>query len=81
VKQLHLLDSAGAFADPKNVGALTAAAADKVKLAELDLRKKIDAATQQLLLNGTDEAPKDFKSLVDEYYRLLAKKGGGGGGV
>ena len=75
---MRALDTPDAFKDPNALSQLTAAAADKIKQVELELRKKVDTANQQLFLNGHDEVPSAFQKLVEEYYKSLSKKGGGG---
>ena len=54
--------------------ALQAAALDKLKKFEFNLRKKADGADQPLSLSGSDEVPAGFRTAIEEYYRALAKK-------
>ena len=50
-----------AFVDPENLAALQAAALDKMKKFEFDLRKKADGGDQPLSLSGSDEVPAGFR--------------------
>jgi hypothetical protein len=76
VRQLRQLDSETAFGDPLGVQELTTAALEKLKKFEFDLRKKLDTTSNALFLNGNEEIPANFRNLVEEYYKSLAKKGG-----
>jgi len=76
VRRLRQLDSENAFGDPLGVQELTTAALEKLKKFEFDLRKKLDQSSNALFLNGNEEIPANFRNLVEEYYRSLAKKGG-----
>jgi hypothetical protein len=77
VRQLRQLDSETAFRDPLGVQELTNAALETLKKFEFDLRKKLDKSSNALFLNGNEEIPANFRNLIDEYYKSLAKKGGG----
>ena len=76
VRRLRQLDNENAFGDPLGVQELTAAALEKLKKFEFDLRKKLDTTSNALFLNGNEEIPAAFRNLVEEYYKSLAKKGG-----
>lgn len=76
VRQLRQLDNETAFGNPDGIQALTAAALEKLKKFEFDLRKKLDTTSNALFLNGNEEIPANFRNLVEEYYKSLAKKGG-----
>jgi hypothetical protein len=77
VRQLRQLDSEAAFGDPLGVQELTNAALEKLKKFEFDLRKKLDQSSNALFLSPNEEIPANFKNLIEEYYKSLAKKGGG----
>jgi hypothetical protein len=76
VRQLRQLDSETAFKDPLGVQELTNAALETLKKFEFDLRKKLDKSSNALFLNGNEEIPANFRNLIEEYYKSLAKKGG-----
>ena len=40
---------------------------------EFDLRRKVEGEADDVRLTGSDDVPAEFKSLVEEYYRSLAK--------
>ena len=75
-RQLRALDNDAAFRDPLGVQELTNAALETLKKFEFDLRKKLDKSSNTLFLSGNEEIPANFKNLVEEYYKSLAKKGG-----
>jgi len=57
------------------LGALSAAALEKLQKLELELRKRTDTTSNELYLSGADQAPPKYRPLVDEYYRELSRKG------
>jgi len=75
LRDLRAFNTDAAFADPNNLAALQAAALDKLKKVEFNLRKKADGDNQPLSLSGSDEVPASFRSAIEEYYRSIAKKG------
>ncbi len=77
VRQLRQLDNENAFRDPLGVQELTNAALETLKKFEFDLRKKLDQSSNALFLNANEEIPANFRNLIEEYYKSLAKKGGG----
>lgn len=64
--------------DPRNMQALSATALDKLRKLELDLRKRTDTTSNELFLSGADEAPPQYRPLVDEYFKELSKRSGAG---
>jgi len=77
LNNLKTLGTPNAYNDPSTTQALAASAMDKLQTLEFNLRKKVEKSNQ-LFLNGSDQAPPAFRGSVEEYYRSLAKKGGGG---
>ena len=77
VKALREMDSNKLTDDPRALQALTAAALEKLKRFDLDLRKRLDTTSNQLFLAGTEDVPKSYQPLVNEYSRALSKKSGG----
>ena len=71
---LGQLNMPQAFVDPANLQSLLAAAADKMKQAEFNIRKKAEGNDQPLSLSASDEVPAAQRALVEEYYRAIAKK-------
>jgi hypothetical protein len=43
---------------------------------EFDLRRKVEGEATDVRLTGSDDVPAEFKGLVEEYYRSLAKARG-----
>lgn len=76
VRALREMDSVKMTQDPRAVQALTAAALEKLKRFDLDLRKRVDTSSSQLFLAGTEDVPKAYQPLVNEYSRALSKKPG-----
>ncbi len=74
LRDIRNMDAEGPFTDPSQLASLQAAALDKLKKFEFNLRKKTDGADQPLSLSGSDEVPSGFRSAIEEYYRALARK-------
>ena len=74
MRDLRALNTDATFNDPQNLAALQAAALDKMKKFEFDLRKKAEGGDQPLSLSGSDEVPASFRAAIAEYYRSLARK-------
>ena len=53
---------------------LQAAVSDGLRRFEFGLRRQLDGEAKDVLLSGSDEVPAEFKSLVEEYYRSLARQ-------
>ena len=75
VRAMQQLASDRLFDDPRGLQQLQAAALERMKKFEFDLRRKADANGQPLSLSGSDEVPAGFRQAIEEYYRALAKKG------
>ena len=78
VKALRALDSDKLAADPLGMQQLLGTALDKMKKLEYDLRKRADTANEQLYISGSEDVPKLWESIINEYYRTLGKGKKGG---
>ena len=47
--------------------------AEGLKRFEFGLRRRVDATENAIALTGSDEVPEEFRKLVQEYYRSLAR--------
>jgi hypothetical protein len=74
IRDLQGLSGDRPYADPRALEQLIAAALDRVKKAEFNLRRKIDSGNESLALSGSDEVPAGFRTAIEEYYRSLAKR-------
>jgi hypothetical protein len=72
IRALREADSNKMATDPRSVQALTAAALEKIKKFDLDLRKRLDTSNSQLFLSGAEDAPKAYQPLVNDYFRALS---------
>ena len=52
---------------------LQSAVSESLRRFEFDLRRKVEGEADDVRLTGSDDVPAEFKSLVEEYYRSLAK--------
>jgi hypothetical protein len=74
IRDLQGLSSDRAYSDPRALAQLVAAALDRMKRAEFNLRRKLDADNASLALSGSDEVPAGFRQAIEEYYRSLARR-------
>ena len=74
MRDLRTLDSDQVYADPAGLEKLQAAALDRLKKFEFELRKRVDSDHDALSLSGSDEVPAGFRQAIEEYYRSLSKK-------
>jgi hypothetical protein len=73
-RKLRRLEKTQAWGDPKGVEALVARALEDLKMFEYALRRELQGADpERLRLSGSDEVPEGWRSLVEEYYRSLAR--------
>jgi len=77
VKALQQLGDASKLENPGKLTDLYQTALDKFKTLEFEIRKRVDTSNDQLFLSGSEDVPASFRTLIEEYYRALAKKGGG----
>ena len=77
VKALRELGNEKNLQNPQGLQDLYATAVQKFKALEFEIRKRVDTGNEQLYLSGSEDVPASFKSLIEEYYRSLAKKSGG----
>ena len=78
VKALRALDSDKLASDPLGMQQLLGTALDKMKKLEYDLRKRADTANEQLYISGSEDVPKLWESIINDYYRTLGKGKKGG---
>jgi hypothetical protein len=52
---------------------LTAAALDKLKKLEFDIRQRTDKSSNQLYVAGADEAPSQYRAMVNDYFSSLSR--------
>lgn len=77
LRALRTLDSDRVFRDAAELQRLQAFVAEGAKRVEFRLRREAGADAAAAALPGSDEVPPEFKKLVEEYYRTLAKTRGG----
>ena len=80
VKALRALGDERNYQSMNNLQQLFTTAVDRFKALEFELRKRLDTTNEQLYLSGSEDVPPNFRSLIEEYSRLLSKKPGGKGG-
>jgi len=73
LKRLKALDDDRAYRDVRELASLQGGASDGLRRFEFSLRRALDGDARDVLLSGSDEVPAEFKGLVEEYYRSLAK--------
>jgi hypothetical protein len=69
------------YGDLPQVAILQEQIRESLKRLEFQLRREVEGdAPGRAALSGSDEVPAGFRSMVEEYFRNLARRGGGGGG-
>jgi hypothetical protein len=77
LRSLRALDSDRVFRDPEELQRLQSLVAEGAKRVEFRLRREAGADAAAAAIAGSDEVPPEFRKLVEEYYRTLAKTRGG----
>jgi len=77
VKALQNLGNEKNAQNPAGMQELYQTAVDRFKALEFEIRKRVDTSNGNLFLSGSEDVPPSFRTLIEEYYRTLAKKGGG----
>ncbi len=73
LRQLKALDDDRVYKNVQELAGLQAAVSEGLRRFEFDLRRKVEGETSDVRLTGSDDVPAEFKSLVEEYYRSLAR--------
>ena len=71
--RLKALDDDRIYKNVQELAELQAAVSEGLRRFEFDLRRKVEGEAGDVRLTGSDDVPAEFKSLVEEYYRSLAK--------
>lgn len=75
LRAMRQLDDDRVYMDAKELERLETLVAEGLKRFEFGLRREVeDAANDQPTLATTDEVPRGFRALVEEYYRSLSKQ-------
>ena len=74
LRAMRQLDDDRVYKDAKELERLQTTVAEGLKRFEFTLRRKVeDSEIEQPALTATDEVPRGFRDLVDEYYRSLSR--------
>lgn len=73
LKRLKALDDDRVYKNVQELAQLQGAVSEGLRRFEFDLRRKVEGEASDVRLTGSDDVPAEFKSLVEEYYRNLAK--------
>lgn len=73
LKRLRSLDDDRVYKDVEELARLQSQVSEGLRRFEFDLRRKVEGEAGDVRLTGGDEVPAEFKALVEEYYRSLAK--------
>lgn len=77
LRQMRALEAEDTYGDPAEVDRLRRAIVEGLKAFEYALRRQVEGGQPaRLFLSGSDDVPEGFRSLVEEYYRALARDGG-----
>ena len=70
---LRELDDPRVYQDVAELQRLQSLVAEGLKRFEFGLRRQAEAGDNTIVLSGSDEGPEEFRTLVQEYYRSLAR--------
>ena len=70
---LRQLDDPRVYQNASELQRLQSLVAEGLKRFEFGLRRQADADANTIVLSGSDEVPEEFRTLVQEYYRSLAR--------
>jgi hypothetical protein len=73
VRALRQLEDERTYQNVQELARLQSFVAESLKRFEFGLRRKVDADKNAIALTGSDEVPEEFRKLVEQYYRSLAK--------
>jgi hypothetical protein len=73
IRELRALDTDRVYQDPTALARLQAQLLEGFRRFEFDLRRKLDAGGE-VLLSGAEDVPPEYRALVEEYYRALARE-------
>ena len=71
---LRQLDDPRVYQDIVELQRLQRQVAEGLKRFEFGLRRQLDADGNVVVLSGSDEVPEEFRKLVEQYYRELARQ-------
>lgn len=70
IRSLRELSKAG---DPIGRQELLQQSLERIRGVEFNVRRRLDTSSDALYLSGADEAPAEFRSMVEEYTRRLSR--------
>jgi hypothetical protein len=73
VRALRQLEDERTYQNVAELARLQSFVAESLKRFEFGLRRKVDADKNASALTGSDEVPEEFRKLVEQYYRSLAR--------
>jgi hypothetical protein len=73
ISKLKELEDDRTYKDVGELARLQAFVAEGFKRFEYGLRRKVEGDASAAALSGTDDVPTEFKALVEQYYRSLAR--------
>lgn len=73
IRELRALDTDRPYADPAALAHLQAQLVEGFRRLEFDLRRRLDEGGE-VLLSPADDVPPEYRALVEEYYRALARE-------
>jgi hypothetical protein len=73
VKALQQLEDERVYQNVAELARLQAFVSERLKRFEFGLRRQVNADSTAIALTGSDEVPEQFRPLVEQYYKSLAK--------
>ena len=70
---LRKLEDERVYQNVQELARLQSVVSEGLKRFEFGLRRKVEGDANAVALSGTDESPKEYKKLNEQYFRSLAK--------
>ena len=75
IRDLRTLDDSRVYTDFDEISRLQSQLVEGVRRFEFNLRRELGAGeADPLFLSSSDEAPREYRKLIEDYYRALARE-------
>jgi hypothetical protein len=74
IQAMRQLDDSRIYRDADEIARLQSFVLEGLKRFEYRLRREVDGDSDDLYLAGSEEAPAEFRDLIDEYFKSLAEQ-------
>jgi hypothetical protein len=76
LRRLRALEDERVYRDVQELARLQSQVSEGLRRFEFDLRRRIEGGDGDVVIGNSAEVPSEFRALVEEYYRSLARQKG-----